>query len=406
MRKPTDLRALRLQGVLLAGGGLLLALALARGGLPVIDVPSQQYAAENARDSADNVNPNFAHASFAGGCFWCMESPYASLPGVKTVISGYAGGQVAHPSYEDVSSGTTGHAETVDVIYDPKEISYSTLLNAFWRSCDPTDRGGQFVDRGSQYRTAIFYRNAEQQRLAEASRDALQKSGRFSKPIVTEITELKAFYPAEDYHQHFCVRHADHYHQYRDGSGRDDYLHRIWGRDLKPPIVPVDADNDGLENAPTAAAMPMKKKPSEVELHQILTPTQYQVTQQCGTEPPFHNAYWNNHAEGIYVDVVSGEPLFSSKDKYNSGTGWPSFTKPLQPGNIVEKDDSTLGMVRTEVRSKHGDSHLGHVFPDGPGPSGLRFCINSASLRFIPKDQLAAEGYGRYLSLFADSAKH
>lgn len=246
-------REARIGPMAMAGVGVLL-FSVAAYGVALVRDPSVGVTDEAANDAAAMHDPHLAKATFAGGCFWCMESPYAKLAGVHTVISGYAGGHVAHPTYKAVGSGTTGHAESVQVLYNPKVISYATLLEAFWRSIDPTDAGGQFVDRGSQYRPGIFYHNAEQKRLAEASRDRLAQSGRFAKPIVVEITAFKNFYPAEDYHQHFCRRSADQYHGYRAGSGRDEFLEKVWGKDLEPPIVPVNAQNDGVEQPPAAGA--------------------------------------------------------------------------------------------------------------------------------------------------------
>ena len=357
---------------------------------------------------------NVGTAIFAGGCFWCEESNFEKIDGVVSVVSGYTGGHVINPTYKQVCSHTTGHREAVKVTYDKDQLTYNDLLEYYWRTINPTDAGGSFYDRGDTYTSAIFVANDEQRKLAEESREKLAESGRFKEPIVTKILDAKTFYVAEDYHQNYYLTHPRQYHAYRDASGRDEYIAHVWGKDavykvpkkemteemLKKQKAMMEAHEAASQTKWTDAPKPDYKKPSEEILRKKLTPLQYWVTQEDGTEPPFKNPYWNEHREGIFVDTVSGEPLFSSKDKFQSGTGWPSFSKPLVDGNILREADNTLSRERTELRSKHGKSHLGHVFDDGPPPTNLRYCLDSASLRFVPKDQLEAQGYGFFKSQF------
>jgi peptide methionine sulfoxide reductase msrA/msrB len=316
-------------------------------------------------------------ATFAGGCFWCVEAPFEDLDGVISVISGYAGGKEKNPTYSEVSSGKTSHKESVQITFDPEVISYSELVDIFWQTYDPTDVGGSFYDRGPQYESAIFFHDAEQKKVAEESKARLDKSGRFKKPVATPIIKYTNFYAAEDYHQDYYKKNPKEYYAYRNGSGRDAFIKANW---------------------PELSEKKYQATPKS-ELKKNLTPLQYEVTMESATEYAFQNKYNGNTEAGIYVCIVSGAPLFSSKDKYESGSGWPSFTKPIDTRVIDKPIDKELGMARVEVRSKLGGSHLGHVFYDGPAPTNLRYCMNSAAMKFIPKTEMQAAGYGDYIWL-------
>ncbi|NLJ33454.1 MAG: peptide-methionine (R)-S-oxide reductase MsrB [Firmicutes bacterium] len=305
----------------------------------------------------------------AGGCFWGVEAYFARIKGVVATSVGYANGRGDSPTYEKISS--TGHVEAVEVTYDPDIISLERLLTYFFRVIDPTVKDRQGPDIGTQYRTGIYYGDEADQACIKRVLNREQK--KYSRPIVTEVMPLQNYHLAEEYHQ--------------------DYLAKNPGGYCHIDLAALPRDELKVEQR-------RYEKPSQDIIRKKLTPLQYKVTQEGYTEAPFANEYNDNYEKGIYVDIVTGEPLFVSPDKYESGCGWPSFTKPINEDVIVKREDDSHGMLRTEVRSRGGDSHLGHVFTDGPREKGgLRYCINSAALKFIPYEKMVEEGYGEFIHL-------
>lgn len=308
-------------------------------------------------------------AILAGGCFWCMVKPFTSYEGVEKVVSGYIGGHKENPTYKEVCSGGTGHYEAVEITFDNEKIKFKEILDIFWKQIDPQDENGQFADRGSQYKTAIFYTSDKQKEEAQVSKKRIEDLYFNSKEIATGILEASHFYPAEDYHQNYCKTNSKHYSVYYKNSGRYNFVKAKW-----------DRNNSDRNN-----------------LRKILKDIEFEVTQNDMTEVPFENEYFDKFDKGIYVDLVDGRPLFSSSDKFDSGCGWPAFSKPIEDTALMERADYSFGMERTEVRSLGSNCHLGHVFNDNPNSdNGLRYCINSAAIKFIPYDKMEECGYGEY----------
>lgn len=371
-----------------------------------VDTESQSQVTEeqirveknDAVGTTQAIVPSEKLALLANGCFWCAEADLEKVTGVSKVVSGYAGGTTENPTYEDSIVG--GHREVVLVTYDPNVVSYANLVEHIIKHGDPTDASGSFNDRGPQYAPAIYYENDAEKNEALRVIAAVNAMKVFPNPLPLVVIPTVKFWTAEEYHQDYAKKNSLKYGYYRTGSGRTAFIEKTWGdraSRFEVPSATLSTTQEINNEITQFNAMSWKSfvKPSEEKLKNVLTPLQYKVTQEEGTESPFKNEYDKNWEEGIYVDIVSGEPLYFSKDKYDSGTGWPSFVKPISDDVLTLKVDKKLLSTRTEVRSRYADSHIGHVFDDGPRDrGGKRYCMNSAALRFVAKADMEKAGYG------------
>lgn len=352
------------------------------------------FAPSNAEEEGAVLGSPYETITLAGGCFWCTEAYFEEEQGIVSAVSGYAGGSEETASYLLVAQGTTKHREAVQVLYDPAVISTEEVLDIYWAHIDPTNTEGQFADIGFQYTTAIFYHTKEQEEIAFDSKRRLSQSGLFTAPIATEVLPFGSFFEAEEYHQDYYKKAKSHYEQYKKASGRAGFVEETWAKDAA--IQFLESEQSAMEKEAYSYT-----EEEIAELLKNLDPLAYHVVAENGTESPFNNAYWDNKADGIYVDIVTGKPLFSSTHKYDSGTGWPSFWRTIDDDSVTMHEDNSLSTTRTEIRTEAG--HVGHVFDDGPQEEGgRRFCTNSASLRFVPRADMEREGYGGYLYLFEE----